>query len=403
MSFTITRKINSNASIDWIIPDMVLMNELNLLDGRGESGKSSVVSAIIGDWNNNQELKRDKQLKNVLWLSQEEDFDLIIRPRLLQYGLHEDQVVTIPYRNGDCPRPRLPANHTPIVELIKRHNINCIVVDPFTELKEHDWSINDGDQMRHYLSCFSRLCVETSTTMFAMRHMRKASGSYSADDGMGSAQIRDTARNILRVDKTEERERRYFLTVQKSNMAKPTMPLEFGFELTPHNFGKLKWMGHKELSIDEIKKLSESKVRRMKLDDAKLLLSEALKDGPKPANELIEEADNNGIGERTLADAKAEMDVWSHRTRDDSTNKMYFLWGLKDQPRPNKSKSSGDEMPQLTLQDLPEAQPPQAINLPDAVPPKPKRERKPKKPKESESGPGEQAIRKMPKGKGVSK
>jgi len=80
MSFLITGKVSSNTSIDWIIPDMVLMNDLNLIDGRGETGKSSVVSAIIGQWHNDKGMILEKKLKRVLWLSQEEDFDLIVNP-----------------------------------------------------------------------------------------------------------------------------------------------------------------------------------------------------------------------------------------------------------------------------------------------------------------------------------
>lgn len=354
MSFITTSNVGNGAEVEWIIPDMILQNEFNLVDGRGESGKSSIVTFIIGQWHNLKKLKNERQLRRVLWLSQEEEFDAITKPRLLQYGLEPDQVITIDYASGACRRPIMPMDHDALSELIKAKNVNCIVIDPFSELKQVDWNINDGDAMRNYISSLSRMCKQTRSTMFGMRHMRKAAGVYSSDDGTGSAQIRDTSRCVIRVDRTEGKQRRYFWSVQKCNSAKTTKPMEFAFEETPFAYGRVKAIGHQDISIEEIKKMSESRVKRSKLEDAKILLLQALHDGDKSCNELIEEANENGIGDRTLDDAKADLEVTSHRIVPQQ-GKAYFVWRLPEKLRSKDYITiKGKDMPQLTITDLPE-------------------------------------------------
>jgi len=319
MSFSVSNSVGNGAEVEWLVPDMVLQNEFVLVDGRGETGKSSLVASIIGEWNANQSFKLERAFKRVLWLSSEEEFDSIIKPRLIQYGLDKGDVLTINYASGEQRRPLMPANAAPLADLIRNHSINCLVIDPFSELKENDWNVNDGDAMRAYISSLSRLAKSTRTTIFGMRHMRKASGVHSSDDGMGSAQIKDTSRCVLRVDRTEGRARRRFWTVQKCNSAKPTTPREFTLLPTPHHFGKVQDLGHVDITIEEIKKMSESQVQRSKLEDAKKLLLEALKDGEVSAKQLITEAKDYGIGDRTLDQAKADLQVTSQRKVDPGT------------------------------------------------------------------------------------
>lgn len=354
MSFTISRKTSATSKVEWIIPDLIVRNDVNLIDGRKSCGKSSAVAKILGDWHNQLGLPKWQQLRNILWLSSEENFDSIIKPRLMQYGISEDQITTIDYKNGNSSKPEFPRDREAMYRFMNDNSINALVIDPFSEVKPVEWSINDGDQMRSYMTSFVSLCFGLECTAFALRHMRKSSGSFSGDDGIGSVQIKASIRHPLRIDVTEEKIKRRFLTVEESNIAKASMPMQFGFTDTDNSFGKIEWMGHKDISIDELKKLAESKVKRSKLEDGKVLLTQALHDGDKAANELIEEAKENGIGDRTLDDAKADLQVSSHRIVP-MQGKAYFVWRL---PEALRSKDyviiKGKDMPQLTITDLTE-------------------------------------------------
>jgi len=356
VSFQLSRKTSATTKVEWIVPDIVVRNDVNLIDGRKSSGKSSVIAKILGDWHNQTGLMKWEKLRNILWLSCEESFDAIIKPRLMQYGIAEEQITTIDYKNGNSRKPVFPTDREAMYHFMKSNDINAIVIDPFSELKPTEWSVNDGDQMRSYMTSLVSLCFGLECTAFLPRHMRKGTGPHSGDDGVGSVQIKAAIRHPLRIDVTEEKIKRRFLTVQESNIAKPTLPLQFEIQNTDNSFGKLNWLGHKDISIDEIKKLAESKVKRSKLQDAKVLLLEALKEGPKSAKVLLQEAKDYGIGDRTLDDAKAELEVKSIRKVDPETGNGQWVWTLPEpEPQPSNTEN-GEAMPQLTLQDLPPVQ-----------------------------------------------
>ena len=353
MSFNISRNTGSNAKIEFLVEDRVVLNDTNLIDGRKSTGKSSVVCKIIADWFHNKSLSDPNRLKGVLWLSSEENFDTTIKPRLMYYGLTEDMVSTIDYKNGKSPRPILPQDLDKLVEFCKQHGINCVVVDPFSELKPSAWSINDGDQMREYMTAIAALCTRANVTAFVMRHMRKSNGPYSGDDGIGSVMIANTVRLRTRLDVSSEADSRRFWTVQESNIVRPSFPMAYEFKATDRTFGEVVWKGEQQITIEEIKKLSEEDVKRMKMEDAKRLLLEALKEGPKPCVDLIDEAETFGIGERTLAEAKARLKIWSDRLKDTSSGKMYWVWGLAEHKPTNTTNTPTDTGMQLTLQELP--------------------------------------------------
>ena len=133
MSFIVTGTTSTGASIQWLIPDMILKNDCNLIDGRKGSGKSSIVSGIIGRWHNEYKSSRILMLKNILWLTSEEDFDCIVKPRLMQYGIADSSIITIPYRHAKCTKPLMPFDIDKLSELIIAHNINCLVLVRFSK------------------------------------------------------------------------------------------------------------------------------------------------------------------------------------------------------------------------------------------------------------------------------
>jgi hypothetical protein len=64
-------------------------------------------------------------------------------------------------------------------------------------------------------------------------------------------------------------------------------------------------------------------------DDAKEFLLDILASGPVPHNEIIDEAKANGISERTLNRAKADLEI---RAKKDGV-KGHWTWQLPAQPR----------------------------------------------------------------------
>jgi hypothetical protein len=355
VSFTLSKDSGETGPTQWLIENRVLQFKFNLIFGRGEAGKSSIVGKIIGDWHNDTSLKGERKLNRVLWLTEEEGLTGKVKPRLFQYGLDDDQIYTINYHTGECPRPILPQDHDKFVKFLKENKINCIVIDPWTEVLNGDWSVFQPEQMRPYINGLNRVCFAARATIFGIGHVRKASGSHSSDDMLGCRQIMDSTRCVNRVDKTEDLHPCHFFTVQKCNDADPTYPMQFGFSPKVNGFSKVEWLGEKELTIADIKAMSESKVKRGKMEQAIRLLTEALATQEVSAKDLIEEAKSYGIGDRTLDDAKAQLNIKSERRIYADSGKAYWVWMMPKEAATNITTSGESDMPQLTLEDLPRA------------------------------------------------
>lgn len=371
MPFQISRQTSATKKTEWIVPRLIIRNNVNLIDGRKGSGKSSLISRVLGDWHNTPNLPIWQRLKNILWLSSEEDYEIDIKPRLSQYGISEEQITTIDYRNGKSRKPILPMDKDKLADFMRDNKINALVVDPFRELIQDGWSINTGDQMRPYMTSFVTLCSMCEVTAFMPRHMRKAQGDFSGDDGEGSNQIKASIRHPLRIDVTEEKPKRRFLSVEESNKSGDLLPLQFDCVVDAEGVVKVEWLGHKEYTIDELKKLAQTKVKRTKLEEAKVLLLEALKEGEKSSKVLIQEAKDYGIGDRTLDDAKADLGIKSVRKVDQTTGNGHWVWMLPTDIT-HSPPSSEDDM-QLTLSDLPvlpdDDNPPAPLTIGEATPP----------------------------------
>lgn len=371
MSFTISRKTSATTKTEWIVPRLFIRNNVNLIDGRKGSGKSSLISRVLGDWHNAPNLPVWHKLKNILWLSSEEDYEIDIKPRLLQYGISEEQITTIDYKNGKSRKPIMPMDKDKLADFCRDNKVNALVVDPFRELIPDGWSINTGDQMRPYMTSFVSICSMCEITAFMPRHMRKAQGDFSGDDGEGSNQIKASIRHPLRIDVTEEKPKRRFLSVEESNKSGDLLPLQFSCPVDDNGVVKVEWLGHKEYTIDELKKLAQTKVKRTKLEEAKVLLLEALKEGEKSSKVLIQEAKDYGIGDRTLDDAKADLGIKSVRKVDLTTGNGMWVWKLP--PDITQSPPSSEEDMQLTLSDLPVASdnhnPPAPLSIGEATTP----------------------------------
>lgn len=363
MSFTLSADSGETGPVQWLIENRVLQFKFDLFFGRGDAGKSNLVTRIIGDWHNDSSMTGERKLKRVLWLTEEEGLTAKVKPRLYQYGLTEDQIVTINYHTGECAKPILPQDHDKFVTLLKDNRINCVVIDPWTELLHGDWSVFQPEDMRPYINGLNRVCLAARATILGIGHVRKASGGHSSDDMLGCRQIMDSTRCVNRVDKTEELKPRHFFAVQKCNDADPTNPMQFAFEPKINGFSKVVWKGEFDGTISDIKSMSESKVKRSKLDDAKRMLTEALKDGPKTAKELGEEIKNNLMCHRTVDEAKIQMGVKSTR-KVNQDGVGYWIWTMPTAEELETSSTPGEPpVPQLTVEDLPEFKPQPLLTL----------------------------------------
>lgn len=346
MSITFRSGIDKNApGTQWLWKDRLVANTLNLIDGRKGTGKSSVVSAILGSWHNGtmpDGSKPHKKLRRVLWFSSEEDYDGVIAPRLRHYGIKTNDVLTLDTRSASyIHRLNLESHYNQIKDTIIESKVDAVVVDPYTELKGSGFSSKDDAATRDYLTMMITLAKLTKSTWFLMRHLRKARSTYALDEGAGSVQIAATCRSVTRCDYPDSTKMDRYYSVLSCNLAAPTFPVQYQIEFAKCGIPVATFGAVCQISVEEMASMNSDAESRDVLSDAKKLLIRCLEEGKTLSVEIMREAESAVIGKSTLRKAKFELGIVARPRLDPSSGKVSWHWCMPDDGNfPDEPKKS---------------------------------------------------------------
>jgi hypothetical protein len=107
------------------------------------------------------------------------------------------------------------------------------------------------------------------------------------------------------------------LAVTKQNLAEKAPSLRYRVVNSANGAARIEWAGESPFEARDLVAEPQSPEERTALDDAKDFLGEELAAGPVEAKQVLKDARDNGIAERTLRRAKAALSVDSVREGDD--------------------------------------------------------------------------------------
>lgn len=136
--------------------------------------------------------------------------------------------------------------------------------------------------------------------------MNKSSGSKSTYRGLGSIDFQATARSVLIVGRLKDKPSIRIIGHDKSSLAPEGKPM--AFEINEEE--GFKWMGHYNISIDDI---LSGMASESKLQASENLLNDLLKENQLPQTEILAKANSMGISKRVLYEAKKNIGVISFR------------------------------------------------------------------------------------------
>lgn len=318
------------AMIEWVWPNRVMANTINMISGRKGAGKSSAVSALLGHWKTGSMPDGStphRKLRRVIWFSSEEDYDSVIAPRAKANGINPDDIMTIDRREmTGLPLYDLAKNYTHLRDVIVERKVDAVIVDPYTELKSTGFASKDDGATRDYLTLMITLAQSTSSTWLLMGHCRKAKSNHPLDELAGSVQIAATCRSVIRCDHPDHDKPDRYFSVLACNLAEPTLPVSYTIQRTKSKVPVCKFGTEVQLTMDEIIDLTVDKESRDVLADAKLLLCRCLSEGKKNAADILKEAKQSAIGEKTLRTAKTQMGIRSVRVVDPVSGLATWQW-----------------------------------------------------------------------------
>jgi hypothetical protein len=309
--------------ITWLWSGFLPSGKLTLLAGAGGTGKSTLafsVASIVttgGYWPDGTCCSI---AGNVLIWSSEDDPADVIKPRLLAMNADVNRIGYIravkTETDGDVPFD--PARDMDALRDAARAigGVTLLIVDPIVSAVSGD--MNKSNEVRRSLQAIVDFAAEMNCAVIGITHFAKnTTGRNPAERVIGSQAFSALARMTLVAAKDEETDNRVF-TRAKSNISIDAGGFNYAIQeaILPGGIvtTRIVWGAAIQGSSRDILATVETgdgpKHPQPQRNEAKAFLHEELKNGPRPARELIELAKNQlGISADTLRTAKDEMGI----------------------------------------------------------------------------------------------
>lgn len=197
----------------WLIPDILVKNDLTLLCASGATGKTTLTCYFI------DRLVGDMAL-NIAYMSFEDNADALKRKLvgLDRYTLNTFRMITL--RDQETGARVVPnimddEEYAYLKETLEENKTRLLIVDPISALLDGD--VNDNMAVRNLIGRLTALAETSKISILGIHHVNKAGyGSINKAFIMGAASWTDVPRHTLMLTKDEDTGARY-LTVGKTN------------------------------------------------------------------------------------------------------------------------------------------------------------------------------------------
>ena len=299
--------------VDFLWYPYIPFGKLTIIQGDPGEGKTTVVLHIAAALSKGGELPGDDEERepmNVIYQTAEDGLADTVKPRLESAGADCSRIMVI-----DESEKGLCMSDIRIEEAIKQTGARLVILDPIQAYLGANVDMHRANEVRPVIKHLGDIAEKYNCAIVLIGHMNKASGMKSDYRGMGSIDFQATARSVLVVGRVKDDPECRVIAHCKSSLAPEGKSM--AFRLDKKN--GFEWEGTVELTVDELLSGDNSP---SKLEMTKTFLKEYLQDGPKTQTEIKEAAEQEGIKERYLYQAKKELKISATKT-----GKKWF-WGF---------------------------------------------------------------------------
>jgi archaellum biogenesis ATPase FlaH len=336
-------------SLEWVWPGWLPKGKLVILDGDPGSGKSAITTHLAAIMSVGGRLPDGTITKpaNVLFIAVEDDPGDTIRPRLEEAGADLTRIffANLVTDNEGERTPDLERDMAALRELIERHEITFVVLDPLMALLGEKVNAYRDQDIRRITTPLALIAQETGCVILAVRHLTKGGGSNAVYRGGGSIGIIAAARLGMMVGKDPDDETMRVLAVTKVTSAAESPSLRYRVVPSPGDptIPIIEWHGSSPYGATDL--ISEhDDDDRSALTEAKEFIRQELADGPREAIYMEKEARRAGISPTTLNRAKRQMpEVTSDRHGFGSGSKWMWEFRAKMVTNSEDGQVRGDD------------------------------------------------------------
>jgi putative DNA primase/helicase len=323
-------------AVEWLWPSRFALGKLALIGGLPDKGKGLISCSIIASATANVPLPCGEGTMpqgNVIWLTAEDDIEDTIIPRLHAAGANLERVHLVKMLRETGGKRRMFSLVTDLDALRRKiaevSNVVLIIIDPISayvgtgKINSHMTA-----DVRGFLAPLVDLAAEKRVAILGIMHFNKKNDVTNA-----MLRIADSlayvaaARHVyFVVDDAEVENRRLFMRA-KNNLSSDNKALGYFTSAkmvgTDEKTGKEIWAHYIVWGTDHVKVTA---VEAMQSEaggtgaasakrEAREFLHDRLEAGPVRADDLREEAEQNGISKATLRRAKRDLKINSWKEK----------------------------------------------------------------------------------------
>ena len=300
--------------VDWLWYPYIPYGKLTILQGDPGDGKTTFILSLISILSNGEKLPFSETTVSGISIYQnaEDDISDTIKPRLEKQNANCNQVCFIDSK--DTP---LFMDDDNIEKAIRDTGAKLLVLDPIQSFIGNNIDMNRANSIRPLMTKLKETAQRTGCAIVLVGHLNKNNSGKAGYRGLGSIDISAASRSVLLIGKDPANPQNRYLIQQKSNLAPIGEALMFRLV---HD--SVCWISKSDLTAEE---LLSGNVKRNKSDEAIDLIQEILEEGPCLASEIFMQAQKQGIGRKTLKNAKGLLPVSSRKTAEG------WIWDLVQQ------------------------------------------------------------------------
>ena len=208
----------------WVLGERLLSSYITATFAPGGVSKSTFSMLTAVSIATGHELTGEKvHERGGVWIINNEDDDDELKRRLagicILNGVPWDELQENLFMNSGYGDPCIFAmvnnksviqhpNVEKIIEIIKKHNIKLLIVDPF--ISTHDADENDNSAINRVVDAFKRIAAETGCAIELIHHTKKNGGDSEAhagdvEAGRGASSLKDAARIAVTLAKLSQK------------------------------------------------------------------------------------------------------------------------------------------------------------------------------------------------------
>ncbi len=288
-------------NVEWLWYPFVPYGKITIIQGDPGEGKTTLVLQMIAKLTRGETIinEETKEPINVIYQTAEDGLSDTIKPRLVAANADCSKVLVID--DKETPLTMLDVR---LEKAISETGARLVVLDPIQGFLGADVDMHRANEIRPVMKHIAEIAEKYRCAIILVGHMNKNSNGKSSYRGLGSIDFQAAARSVLIVGRVKGEPEVRVVCHVKSSLAPEGKSIAFRLDKEEG----FQWIGEYDVSVDD---LLAADNRGQKVREAKEFLKEILKSGSMTQKKISEEAENHGIKNKTLWNAKSDLKVES--------------------------------------------------------------------------------------------